>query len=322
MSHRFKENDHAPLPDDPVRGRFLGSIEGGLPGGLLARACAEDPVVRPPCRRTDARRGASTGTGEPGAWIPLGDDGRAQIEALEDRLRDIYAPACPIDVTYYVHDGLAVEEILRMSDEIGSDLIVLGTHGRTGLRRLLAGSVAESVLHEARCPVLAVRGTDPARRGQAGPGPPPSDGLLGLFRGRPPSGPCPRPGPRARLVVLHVAPLEVLADGTAVMAHQRRPGRPRGDPRTHRGPGPRVLRRDPAGPGDPAAVILRVAREVRAGLIVMGTHGRTGLGRLLMGSVAETVLRGSRGPVLVVKAPRQEKVAPPVGSAGKSVILF
>ena len=261
--------------------------------------------------------------GEPGAWIPLGDDGRAQIEALEDRLRAFYAPACPIDVTYYVHDGLAVEEILRMSDEIGSDLIVLGTHGRTGLRRLLAGSVAESVLHEARCPVLAVRGTDPAREAR------PARVLLHPtdFSG------CSEAALRvaralardhgARLVVLYVAPLEVLADGTAVMADQRFDQDVLEEIRGRiEGPDLEFCVETLLGQGDPAAVILRVAREVRAGLIVMGTHGRTGLGRLLMGSVAETVLRGSRGPVLVVKAPRQEKVARPVGSAGKSVILF
>ena len=55
--------------------------------------------------------------------------------------------------------------------------------------------------------------------------------------------------------------------------------------------------------GDAAEEVLRVADDVGADLIVMGTHGRTGLGRVLMGSVAEAVLRGSRCPVLVVKGP-------------------
>ncbi len=54
--------------------------------------------------------------------------------------------------------------------------------------------------------------------------------------------------------------------------------------------------------GDPAAAILRVAGELEADLIVMGTHGRTGLDRLLMGSVAEQVLRETDCPVLTVKA--------------------
>jgi nucleotide-binding universal stress UspA family protein len=59
--------------------------------------------------------------------------------------------------------------------------------------------------------------------------------------------------------------------------------------------------------GAPRALIVQVAREEGASLIVMGTHGRTGLGRLLMGSVAEQVVRRAPCPVLTVKTP-----APPV----------
>src|SRR5262249_48839479 len=55
--------------------------------------------------------------------------------------------------------------------------------------------------------------------------------------------------------------------------------------------------------GDPAVEIIRLAAEVKANLIVMGTHGRTGLGRLMMGSVAEAVLRRAPCPVLTLKAP-------------------
>jgi nucleotide-binding universal stress UspA family protein len=56
--------------------------------------------------------------------------------------------------------------------------------------------------------------------------------------------------------------------------------------------------------GDDAATeILRIAEEVRCDLIVMGTHGRTGVSRLLMGSVAEQVMRRASCPVLTVKAP-------------------
>jgi universal stress protein A len=54
--------------------------------------------------------------------------------------------------------------------------------------------------------------------------------------------------------------------------------------------------------GDPAAAILGAAREGNCDLIVMGTHGRTGLNRLLMGSVAEEVVRKAPCPVLTVKA--------------------
>ena len=55
--------------------------------------------------------------------------------------------------------------------------------------------------------------------------------------------------------------------------------------------------------GDPAGEILRVATEVGASLIVMGTHGRTGFGRLLMGSVAEQVVRRATCPVVTVTRP-------------------
>jgi len=55
--------------------------------------------------------------------------------------------------------------------------------------------------------------------------------------------------------------------------------------------------------GDPAPEILRSAVESKADLVVMGTHGRTGLSRLLMGSVAEQVIRKAGCPVLTVKSP-------------------
>jgi nucleotide-binding universal stress UspA family protein len=58
--------------------------------------------------------------------------------------------------------------------------------------------------------------------------------------------------------------------------------------------------------GDPEATILRVAQEISCDLIVMGTHGRSGLGRLLVGSVAESVLRQAPCPVLTVKTPFPE----------------
>lgn len=55
--------------------------------------------------------------------------------------------------------------------------------------------------------------------------------------------------------------------------------------------------------GDPATAILQVASESKSDMIVMGTHGRSGLSRLLMGSVAEKVLRGATCPMVTVKVP-------------------
>jgi nucleotide-binding universal stress UspA family protein len=57
--------------------------------------------------------------------------------------------------------------------------------------------------------------------------------------------------------------------------------------------------------GDPAAEIVNYAAEAGMDLIVMGTHGRTGLERLLMGSVAEKVMREALCSVLVVKLPKR-----------------
>jgi nucleotide-binding universal stress UspA family protein len=60
-------------------------------------------------------------------------------------------------VTSEVRGGAATDAILNAAVDYGADLIVMGTHGRTGLLHLLAGSVAERVTRLARCPVLAVR---------------------------------------------------------------------------------------------------------------------------------------------------------------------
>lgn len=57
--------------------------------------------------------------------------------------------------------------------------------------------------------------------------------------------------------------------------------------------------------GDPATEIVRLANDNKADLIVMGSHGRSGLSRLLLGSVAEKVLRTAPCPVLTVKTPFQ-----------------
>jgi nucleotide-binding universal stress UspA family protein len=62
--------------------------------------------------------------------------------------------------------------------------------------------------------------------------------------------------------------------------------------------------------GDPGNEIVHVAQEAQCDLIVMGTHGRKGLGRLLLGSVAEKVLRQSPCPVLMVKKPVPGKQTP------------
>lgn len=78
-------------------------------------------------------------------------------DELEARLRALSADC-------QLREGDPAAEILAAADEVGSDVIVMGTHGRTGMARVLLGSVAEAVLRRAPCPVLTVK--EPA--GEAG----------------------------------------------------------------------------------------------------------------------------------------------------------
>jgi nucleotide-binding universal stress UspA family protein len=66
--------------------------------------------------------------------------------------------------------------------------------------------------------------------------------------------------------------------------------------------------------GAPAASIASAAEAIKADLIVMNSHGRSGLGRLVLGSVAEQVLRGTRTPILLLRAPGAP-IEPPKGPA-------
>ncbi|SFC54532.1 Nucleotide-binding universal stress protein, UspA family [Halobiforma haloterrestris] len=75
--------------------------------------------------------------------------GKEAIDDATDRLRDV-------DTEAAVDSGEPVETILQYADEHDADLVVMGTHGRTGLERYLIGSVAEKMLRMADVPVLAV----------------------------------------------------------------------------------------------------------------------------------------------------------------------
>jgi nucleotide-binding universal stress UspA family protein/quercetin dioxygenase-like cupin family protein len=80
-----------------------------------------------------------------------------------------------IRVEHRLAEGSAADEILRLSNLVPCDLIVMGTHGRSGVRRYLTGSVAEEVLRKATCPVLVVKiplrfAPQPESEATAGPG--------------------------------------------------------------------------------------------------------------------------------------------------------
>jgi nucleotide-binding universal stress UspA family protein len=74
---------------------------------------------------------------------------------IEAGLRAAKVPL--LHVNAHVYPGDPATEILRLADDVQADLIVVGTHGRVGVKRLLLGSVAESVMRDALCPVLVMR---------------------------------------------------------------------------------------------------------------------------------------------------------------------
>ncbi len=229
---------------------------------------------------------------------------RDRDERLEQELRMAYVPGTPVDVAYGVREGHAAAEILCTAGEVGADLIVVGTHGRTGLSKLLTGSVATSVMRRASCPVLALHASNDPRKAEQ-----PLTILLpsdfsenSEFALR-----VARELARdlgAQLTILHVAPFDTYVQDMAVPVNLS----------LYREELERIRRRV-EGPdlkypvetrliqGEPADEIIRTAAELGNGLIVMGTHGRTGLGRLLFGSVTEFVLPRVNCPVLAVKTP-------------------
>ncbi|HEX2568238.1 MAG TPA: universal stress protein [Polyangia bacterium] len=85
---------------------------------------------------------------------------RDMTAALEELRDKSLRPGVPIDVR--VVEGTPAEVVCRLAAAEAYDLIVMGTHGRTGLGHLFLGSVAERVVRMAPCPVLTVRAAQPA----------------------------------------------------------------------------------------------------------------------------------------------------------------
>lgn len=81
----------------------------------------------------------------------------AHLQAIEERIRELYPMSSTVEVEYRLREGEPAEEVAQQARGLGSDLIVIGSHGRSGLDRLLVGSVAEAVMRKAPCPVLVVK---------------------------------------------------------------------------------------------------------------------------------------------------------------------
>jgi universal stress protein A len=78
-------------------------------------------------------------------------------EDLDKMLKDVVPTDEAIPYEHHMITGSPASAIIRFAEDEGVDLIVLGTHGRSGLPRLLMGSVAEAVVRKAHCPVLTFR---------------------------------------------------------------------------------------------------------------------------------------------------------------------
>jgi nucleotide-binding universal stress UspA family protein len=182
----------------------------------------------------------------------------------------------------------------------GADLVVVGTHGRTGLARMLMGSVAERVVRGAPCAVLAVRpkfdlDTFPSKVMVCTDMSPASETGVAL------GGAVARAfGARPTLAhVYDAAWWDQLAEpGTEQRARADIHARLDATREAHFGDTGEAafLRGD-----SPAEVICRAAEKQESDLVVLATHGLTGLSRWVIGSVAERVARHAPCPVLIAR---------------------
>jgi nucleotide-binding universal stress UspA family protein len=205
-------------------------------------------------------------------------------------------------------DGTAPgEDIVSYVEGEEIDLVVMGTHGRRGLQRLLIGSVAEEVLRTAPCPVLTVR---------AGDEQPSAWNVRNIL--------APVDFSDASLqAVKHTKELALTYGAQITLLHAVEEvmypsayGLEMADV-----PGPEVIDRVENGLAELAreeigyehvvvdsaigyapSTILDYAEDNDVDLIVIATHGRSGIERLLLGSVTERVVRRASVPVFVVKS--------------------
>ena len=234
----------------------------------------------------------------------------------------------PLDelATYLAEVGLAAKWRLRLgipsqqinaaATDCGADLVVLGTHGRTGLVDIALGSTAERVVRGAPCPVLTVRSVQDHQRLLRNHGAGTAPAIGHIFTPVDFS-PCSLEALdyateiaqvfRAPITILHVIE-PIFYDLDVALGHivQEREKREQAESQLSE----LVDRLKPRGLSVQTAVrggitadsILAGAQGQSCNLIVMGTHGRRGLSQLRTGSVAEAVLRRAQCPVLTVKS--------------------
>ena len=201
-------------------------------------------------------------------------------------------------------------QIVRTARSMDASLIVMGTHGRDGIARVLMGSVTEKVVRTAPCPVLttnsALRASPKGFRRILVPTDfsAPSDAALDCARRL-------ASGFAASVHLLHVLAEVSASGGTGSELFVTEPPEARSlrlidarDRLNHR-----ITANDRAALrattevifGSPAQTIVDYAADNQFDLIVMGTHGRTGMAHLLVGSVAERVVRTAGCPVFTTQ---------------------
>lgn len=214
-----------------------------------------------------------------------------------------------IEVQSVVEFGVPYAAIVRAAEDLDAQLIVVGSRGSTGLGRLLLGGVAERVVRYAHGPVLVVRPT--ARSGT----------VLAATDLSDPSLPAVEAAARAsreqnlKLTLIHVVELPAqLMSGFSPLGPV--PAVPDGEAIAEVKEAAKVLLRDllvrfgVEGNVEvmthhrAAAAIVAKADEIGAELVVVGTHGRTGLARMTLGSIAEQVVGRAHCSVLAVRLNR------------------
>ena len=227
------------------------------------------------------------------------------------RLSDFIAKEVPdeIDCIQLVIDGVPFDEIIKTAKAWKADLIVVATHGSTGLKHVILGSTAERVVRNAPCPVLAVR--ECKRRGVKVAFSPakvssilaPVDFVKLSLDVLPYAIDLAR-NSKAQLTIVHVVEsfhADMYMDTTQSQRDIRAAARQRLNKLTENTKKTWSRTGYDLRSGHPVTSIASLAKRTNADLIVMGTHGRSGILRCFIGSVAERVVRHAPCSVLVVR---------------------
>lgn len=234
-------------------------------------------------------------------------------EAARRRLDELLAEDLFADVEAetVLRDGTPAQSLLDVASEVGAGLIVVGTRGLTGFRHLLLGSTAERIVQRSEVPVLSVHPEDPRPDRSPRTVLVPTDFSRDAEAALDAAGACMALSEETtRVVLLHVyhVPAEYRSYGpNSTFARLSADLETRLRERLEELAEP--LRREgrtvdvECVHGIPAEVIVRQAEESDVELIAMGTHGRSGMAHLLLGSTAERVVQHAKCPVLTVRRP-------------------